>query len=541
MIKSTVYLGQFREYERKSFIYGVYVMQPIYIYLVTYIVPVFVIISLATYVIIRNNRALENRLIFLLLMFFCISLIGEFLRHVSPISYNPFITVYIVGLNVTISMALIIHLEFVLLKNHCNLKTHPFLPFIGYSIIPIHVILTTFVITLSASDFHQSGSWIYRENIFYNIWIYGAVGLMATVAFFVCLYGWSNSTTKHGNMLFLYLSVGTTVIFISFLIAMLVLKTERTIPNPTMFLIFLVGVLFAIGVTKFEMTPSIRARYQTMFDLTPTSIMLLNERLEILEINHRAKSFFYDSADGNLKSYLYQTANIRQGLRVIKKLREEKVLNNFQVDFFHPKTDEKITLLLEATLLPFQSDFQYYFMWQDITHEVEQEQLIHHLAYHDTLTGIQNRAYFVNNVQNILHKHSHQQHALILIDLNYFKQINDSYGHLVGDAVLQFVAQQLQALVGTSGFAARLGGDEFVLLYKNIESVAQVEAYIEAIRRHFNQTVFHYGDFLQSISLSIGYSHFPLDGTHFEVLLNIADMNMYDDKFKNKRLHERKV
>ena len=106
-------------------------MQPIFIYMLTYIVPVFVLIALATYVMMHNNRAIENRLIVLTLIAFIITLCGEFARHVSPFSYNPFLSAYVVGFGSTIAMAIIIHLEIILIKKHCNVKGPPFLPYLG--------------------------------------------------------------------------------------------------------------------------------------------------------------------------------------------------------------------------------------------------------------------------------------------------------------------------------------------------------------------------------------------------------------------------
>lgn len=83
---------------------------------------------------------------------------------------------------------------------------------------------------------------------------------------------------------------------------MLLLKVDNMIPNPTMSLIILTGILFALCITKFELTPSIQARYQTMFNLTPTSIILLNEQLEILEINQRANTYFSNNEGENFMS-----------------------------------------------------------------------------------------------------------------------------------------------------------------------------------------------------------------------------------------------
>ena len=121
-------------------------MLPIYIYMLTYILPTFLLITLATYVILHNNRAVENRLIFVLLMMFCVTLVGEFLRHVSPFSYNPRIAVYVVGFSTSIAMAIVFHLQFILLKQHCPITIHPLVPFLGYLFISLHAIITLFFV-----------------------------------------------------------------------------------------------------------------------------------------------------------------------------------------------------------------------------------------------------------------------------------------------------------------------------------------------------------------------------------------------------------
>lgn len=161
-------------------------MLPIYIYMLTYILPTFLLITLATYVILHNNRAVENRLIFVLLMMFCVTLVGEFLRHVSPFSYNPRIAVYVVGFSTSIAMAIVFHLQFILLKQHCPITIHPLVPFLGYLFISLHAIITLFFVKLSVANFYQSGIWTYRENMLYNLWLYGIVGVTSITSFFPC-------------------------------------------------------------------------------------------------------------------------------------------------------------------------------------------------------------------------------------------------------------------------------------------------------------------------------------------------------------------
>ena len=126
-------------------------MQPIFIYMLTYIIPVFVLIALATYVMMHNNRAIENRLIFLILIAFIITLCGEFARHVSPFSYNPFLSAYVVGFSSTMAMAIVFHLEIILVRKHCNVKGHPLLPYFGYVIVALHAVGVTSFFSINNS------------------------------------------------------------------------------------------------------------------------------------------------------------------------------------------------------------------------------------------------------------------------------------------------------------------------------------------------------------------------------------------------------
>lgn len=510
-------------------------MQPIHVYLIVYIFPLLLLISLSTYVIVHNRKAIENRLIFISLLAFCITLLGEFARHTFPLAYNPFITMYVVGFSTMISMTTLLYLVYVIVQKHCKLPNLQFIPFIIYSVVPLHAFMVLLGVHLTSEDFRVEGIWIYREDTLYNIWLYGAVGMMSALIFYTCVYGWYHSKTAQGKQLLRFLSISSVFVFFTFFICMSVLKVQYMMPNPTMFIIFITSVILTVGVTIFDLTPSVQERYKTMFELTPTSIMLLNENFEILEINQQAKSFFYNSEETHIPSFLHTKYNIKQGIRLIHKLKKEKHIKHFQLDFQHPITLDKMLLLFDATTISFHSTYNYYIMWQDITHEAEQEKMVYHLAYHDALTSLHNRAYFVNNVKKILEEQPHQLHGFVLIDLNYFKQINDTHGHIVGDAVLQFVAATLKESVPDSALVARLGGDEFVVFYKELEAKNQLLIAIEAIRHRFLEKPFQYEELSQHISLSIGSSTFPSDGKSFEVLFHSADMSMYENKTAIKR------
>ncbi|HEX7808969.1 MAG TPA: EAL domain-containing protein, partial [Thermoanaerobaculia bacterium] len=168
---------------------------------------------------------------------------------------------------------------------------------------------------------------------------------------------------------------------------------------------------------------------------------------------------------------------------------------------------------------------------RDITERTYAEEQIKHLAYHDALTNLPNRLLFKDRLTVAL---SHAQRdgsrlAVLFLDLDRFKVINDSLGHNIGDQLLQAVAARVQACVRESDTVARLGGDEFTVLLPRLQrsddAAPIAEKIIEAVRYPF-----HIEGREFFTTTSIGISLFPEDGTDAETLIKSADTAMYQAK-----------
>jgi diguanylate cyclase (GGDEF)-like protein len=150
-------------------------------------------------------------------------------------------------------------------------------------------------------------------------------------------------------------------------------------------------------------------------------------------------------------------------------------------------------------------------------------------AFFDPLTGLANRLLLVDRFQLAMQhaKRSRQQFAVLMVDLNKFKAINDTYGHAAGDTVLITVAQRLVSVVRSSDTVARLGGDEFVLI---IESVAEREQVVALGRKLIDMLAepvqLDSGDVV-SLGGSIGFAWYPSDGDNLKDILEVADQAMY--------------
>ncbi|HDZ07577.1 GGDEF domain-containing protein [Pseudohongiella sp.] len=162
------------------------------------------------------------------------------------------------------------------------------------------------------------------------------------------------------------------------------------------------------------------------------------------------------------------------------------------------------------------------------------------LAREDSLTALPNRRWIDEKFAQTLTeaRRSGEKFALIILDINDFKQVNDKYGHSAGDEVLTKLATRLRKAVRESDFAGRLGGDEFIILARQMDSAELLMQVVERIRQQLDgkMTLSGTGSSLDT-GVSIGAAVFPADGDSLDTLLGAADASMYRDKKQQKQAH----
>lgn len=168
---------------------------------------------------------------------------------------------------------------------------------------------------------------------------------------------------------------------------------------------------------------------------------------------------------------------------------------------------------------------------RDITEHTLMMQRMAHMAHHDTLTGLPNRASFTEHLNQAIVLSQREEHALavLFLDLDKFKPVNDQHGHAIGDLLLQQVANRIRQCLRDADVVGRIGGDEFVVLLQNIHHVANAQQTAEKICESLGMPYQVDGKTLH-IGVSIGIAVYPLHGNNAMQLVRYADEAMYEAK-----------
>jgi diguanylate cyclase (GGDEF)-like protein/PAS domain S-box-containing protein len=176
---------------------------------------------------------------------------------------------------------------------------------------------------------------------------------------------------------------------------------------------------------------------------------------------------------------------------------------------------------------------------RDITERRQVEQRLAYLATHDVLTGLPNRTLFNDRLTVALAhaERNRQKLAVMLLDLDHFKNVNDTLRHSVGDQLLQVVAERLTRLLRKSDTVARMGGDEFLLLFPEVSEAEDSDKIASKVMKAF-RAPFVFGDHELHITTSVGVAIYPCDAEDADTLLRNADIAMYRAKARGRNNYQ---
>jgi diguanylate cyclase (GGDEF)-like protein len=207
---------------------------------------------------------------------------------------------------------------------------------------------------------------------------------------------------------------------------------------------------------------------------------------------------------------------------------------------FNLSSDEAVTTYAEAQLGSKNviGGFQARFLWKVITRLKQTNEQIIHLAHHDALTGLPNRILFQDRLNQAIAKARRDKEsiAVLFLDLDGFKLINDTYGHVVGDKLLSEAAKRILACVRDSDTVARMGGDEFTVILCNLNAPKNTDRVVSKIVESIADPFVLNGKCC-SVSVSVGIALYPDNGKTSEQLVKIADAAMYLAKQSGKNCY----
>lgn len=279
--------------------------------------------------------------------------------------------------------------------------------------------------------------------------------------------------------------------------------------------------------------------YNTVLNNTNEGIIISNNKNEIIEINHACEEitgYTFEEVKGkNPKIY----ASDKITPKTFKSIWQQIHKKNYWIgEFWNRHKDGSvypIIIKIIKTENPLTNEINFIAIFSDISLQQESKEELFHLAYHDPLTNLPNRLKLKAQLEYVINnsKRNDLKFAILFLDLDNFKTVNDSLGHAYGDQVLISFADKFKHIIRTNDMVARVGGDEFIVVLSDITSYLFIERVCKKILTLVNKPIkinneeFHIG-------VSIGVAIYPNNGEDVESLINNADAAMYHSKHNGK-------
>ncbi|MBW8330248.1 MAG: EAL domain-containing protein [Thiobacillus sp.] len=278
-------------------------------------------------------------------------------------------------------------------------------------------------------------------------------------------------------------------------------------------------------------------RYSSIFENATEGIFQTTPKGRYLNANPALARIYGHASAGDLIEHLHDIQNQlyvspERRAEFVRQMQAQGVVHNFESQVH--RLDGSIIWISENARAVKNADGVVQFFEGtvvDITERKQYEAELEHQASHDSLTGLPNRSLLRDRIDQAIVKAQRDGKlvAVVFVDLDHFKLINDSLGHHVGDSLLLEIAARLSSCIRSNDCVARQGGDEFVIVLTEQDSDQEIIAVISRLLESISQPWVHHGQEYGQ-SCSIGISCYPQDGTDPDALLRSADAAMYKAK-----------
>lgn len=276
-----------------------------------------------------------------------------------------------------------------------------------------------------------------------------------------------------------------------------------------------------------------REEYRVLFDGNPHPMWIFDqETFAFLKVNSAALTHYGYSQQEFLSKTLRDIRPAEDVPKLEHRIKEAGRSTMYSGPWTHIRKDgTSIQVEIASHGIRFEGRPARFSLVQDITERQQLYDRLLHQAHHDALTGLPNRLLLKDRMEQLLAAAERQgtRAAVLCIDLDRFKQVNDTYGHHVGDICLQQVATALRERLRTTDTIARSGGEEFIVLLGQLKGVADAGMIAQVLVNSFHQSLMIEGHTI-NLAASIGIAMYPIDGTSAHDLWRIADSAMYRAK-----------
>jgi len=276
-----------------------------------------------------------------------------------------------------------------------------------------------------------------------------------------------------------------------------------------------------------------REEYRVLFDGNPHPMWIFDqETLAFLKVNAAAIAHYGYTEEEFLSMSLREIRPAEDVPRLEHRLKDAGKGTMYSGPWTHIRKDgSQIQVEVASHGIAFEGRRARFSLVQDITERQQLYERLVYQAHHDILTGLPNRLLLKDRMEQMLAAAERlgQQAAVLCMDLDRFKQINDTYGHHVGDVCLQRVATALRDRLRMTDTMARSGGEEFIVLLGQLKSPADAAHVAQVLLDGFRQSLLIDGHTIH-LSASMGIAMYPTDGTAAQVLWRLADSAMYRAK-----------
>lgn len=278
---------------------------------------------------------------------------------------------------------------------------------------------------------------------------------------------------------------------------------------------------------------------RAVFDGVLQPMIVLNAEGRLIDVNPAFEETFGMTGESLRGQLLADIENSPAGAQAFanrpsRLFQPNQGEDQWEADIALPRGDSERVLSLSLSGIRDASGRveHYVGIYTDVTQRRRREDSAAHQARHDPLTTLPNRQYALERLARSLNRSRRKQTrgVVIFIDLDRFKEINDTHGHDAGDEVLRVIARRFQSAVRQEDMVARLGGDEFIALIEEVANLDVVRRVAEALRAAAAEPVSYSASCSLSVSASLGVAVFPQDDEGVEALLMRADLAMYEAK-----------